>query len=139
MNANTTKKTVKPTGKITDRIKTFEDACKSLKLDPVKSLPYKTPKTKREKAINDLTRLDIIVEALQEGWQPNWNDHNERKWRPWFSHSEGSGFGFSYSAYGAWSTCTYCGSRLCLPTEELADYFGEQFIEIHNRILTNKY
>lgn len=128
----TTKKT------IIERVKSFEDACNLLGEDPKEILPYKEATTKRQHAINDLTMLDVIAESLQENWIADWDNHNQPKWRPYFE--KGSwGFGFSVALYGCRVTFASVGSRLSFPTEEIAKYFGTQFIEIHNRLLSNKY
>lgn len=124
--------------KITEIVKTFEDACINRGYHPETILPYKCPKNKREYAMNDYARLDIIAEALQQDFVFDWSDSNQRKWRVWFEHSS-SGFGFSFTHYVYSYSVTTVGSRLCMPTEELAIYFGKQFIEIHNRLLTNNY
>ena len=68
--------------KITDRVKSFENACEIIGEDPEDVLPYKYPKNKRQHALNDYARLDVIAEALQQEYQANWADGNEYKWRP---------------------------------------------------------
>lgn len=125
--------------KITDRIKSFEDACAEIGEDPIELLPYKNPKTKRQFAANDAMRLDVIAEALRGDFEADWSNSIQRKWRCWFEHNGTTGFGFSGSGCDYSVTFTRVGSRLCMPTEELSNYFGTQFIEIHNRLLTNKY
>jgi hypothetical protein len=117
-----------------DRIETILDAVAELKLDPGKALPYRKPTTDLEKATNAFVKLNIIAEALREGWRPDWKNGNQKKWFPHFEHGS-SGFGFSHSYYHYDYARTAVGSRLCFPTEELAAYFGTQFIDIHNEIL----
>lgn len=119
--------------KITDRLKTWEDACEIAGIDPIKSLPYQSPKNDFEEAINATAQLFIIIDLLCEGWKPNWENSNQYKWYPYFKYTD-SGFGFSDSAY--WSGGTSVGSRLVLPTSELASYAGTQFIEIYKKFLT---
>jgi hypothetical protein len=120
-------------GKIIDRIKTFEDACHELGIDP--DNVEHSYDSEDEFAYK---KLKLIAKVLNEGWEPNWNDRNERKWWPWFKWSSGSGFGFSHSNCAYVITLTSVGSRLCLKTEELANYFGRQFIEIHRDLFTIK-
>lgn len=114
---------------VTDRIKTFEDACLELDVDPgantfsigtLDEVAYK--------------KLKVVAQALNEGWKPNWKDSNERKWCPYFSLS--SGFGFSDSVYGYICTVTGVGSRLCFKNEALARYAGTQFLELYKDFLT---
>ena len=118
---------------MTEKIKTFEDACEALQIKAsvpeVAALPEK-----HQKAIIALYKLVIITEALNEGWQPNWNDRNETKWQPWFeiaaSEEKPSGFGFSsYDAVG-WCTFTLCGSRLCFKSQTLCKYAMKQFEQL---------
>jgi hypothetical protein len=119
--------------KITDRVKTFEDAYMEADNATKKEYDLSTGGTEDEVAYR---QLKLIARVLRGDWKPNWNDSNEKKWFPWFQWSSGSGFGFSGSICAYVSTVTYVGSRLCFPTKELSDYFGEQFIEIHRKLLT---
>jgi len=85
-------------------IKSYEDACKKLQLDP-NALPDVSmlPEEFRKAVINSY-KLFIIYKAINNGWTPNWNDSSEWKYYPWFwveaSAALSSGFGFSYSTYG---------------------------------------
>lgn len=116
---------------ITDRVKSFEDACQvlgiSTNVPEVKGLPRK-----HQKAIIANYKLIVIAEALNEGWKPNWQDSDEYKYYPWFDMSNPAGVGFSY-AYNTASTATAnVGSRLCLKNRELAIYFGQTFTDLFN-------
>jgi hypothetical protein len=72
-------------------------------------------------------KLKIIAKAINEGWQPDWNDRSQEKWFPVFNLS--SGFGFSIS------DCHYSiadvGSRLCFESEKKSNYAATQFIDIY--------
>jgi hypothetical protein len=89
--------------KITDRIKTWEDVCKFLSIDPIGSLPFvpETNPPKAEGSANAYFKLCKIIEVLNEGWEPNWDNSGERKYYPWFDMeaTAGSGFGLSYDDY----------------------------------------
>lgn len=125
---------------IIERDITFEDICKERGDTPEEILPYKTPKNKRQFAANDLARLDYIAEFLQQGFIPDYSNENEKKWFPYFEYNnKKAGFGFSDSLCVGSGADSTCGSRLALKNKETSDYFGTQFIEIHNRLLTNKY
>jgi len=117
--------------KITDRIKTFEDAC--AEIGPFPSSIFNEFDTSDETAYK---KLKIVIKALNEGWVPDWNDTNQKKWYPWFSLT--SGFGFSGSLYFCTITCAGVGSRLCFKNEELATYAGTQFIDLYEQFLTLK-
>ena len=118
-----------------NKIKTFEDACKALKLSP-KALPDVSGlPEKHRNALIAHYKLVIIAEALNEGWQPNWNDSDEYKYYPWFeikaNKKKPAGFGFSYTHYDFWSTHTTVGSRLCFKSRELSDYAAKQFEKLY--------
>lgn len=116
---------------ITDRVKSFEDACQvlgiSTNVPEVKGLPRK-----HQKAIIANYKLIVIAEALNEGWKPNWQDSDEYKYYPWFDMSNPAGVGFSYTSFAASFTAASIGSRLCLKNRELAIYFGQTFTDLFN-------
>ena len=116
---------------ITDRVKSFEDACQvlgiSTNVPEVKGLPRK-----HQKAIIANYKLIIIAEALNEGWKPNWQDSDEYKYYPWFDMSNPAGVGFSLTLHAASRTYAHVGSRLCLKNRELAIYFGQTFTDLFN-------
>jgi hypothetical protein len=115
--------------KIIDRVKSFEDACAELGINPEDL--FDPIDTSDEIAYK---KIKIIARALNDGWIPNWNNTNQYKWFPWFNLS--SGFGFSGSGYGYARTTTVVGSRLCFKSEELANYAGKQFTNIYKDFLT---
>lgn len=119
--------------KITDRIKTFEDACNEAGVTTFDV--FSTSDSPDEVAYK---KLKLIIKVLNEGWEPNWNDSNEQKWWPYFEWSSGSGFDFSASNFAYDCAFTAVGSRLCFKTRELAQYAGSQFIEIYRDFLTIK-
>lgn len=116
---------------ITDRVKSFEDACQvlgiSTNVPEVKGLPRK-----HQKAIIANYKLIVIAEALNEGWKPNWQDSDEYKYYPWFDMSNPAGVGYSYANITASTTTANIGSRLCLKNRELAIYFGQTFTDLFN-------
>jgi len=118
-----------------DKIKTFEDACAALNLKPELLPDVSALSEKHRKALTAHYKLIIVAEALNEGWQPNWNDSDEYKYFPWFeieaNDENPSGFGFSRTFYVRWRAGTAVGSRLCFKTRELAEYAGKQFSELY--------
>lgn len=116
---------------ITDRVKSFEDACQvlgiSTNVPEVKGLPRK-----HQKAIIANYKLIVIAEALNEGWKPNWQDSDEYKYYPWFDMSNPAGVGCSHTGNTASYTSASFGSRLCLKNRELAIYFGQTFTDLFN-------
>ncbi len=143
---------------ITERIKTFEDACNALGDKHPFVMQFNCIKGNR-KTVNTFEdvvaylKLRIIVAALNEGWEPKF-EKGELRYYPWFylytkeqydelddeekgrcvlrsGYSTNSHYGFvSCGAYNdASHSFTYFGSRLAFRTRELAAYAGRQFIE----------
>jgi hypothetical protein len=110
-------------------IKTFEDACQALELDP-SGILYEND-TPDETAYK---KLKIIIRAINQGWVPDWENTNQEKWWPWFNLS--SGFGFSLSYFGYDFSSTIVGSRLCFETKKKSDYTANQFIDLYRNFLT---
>lgn len=119
--------------KVTERIKTYEDACAELGITPIDERTLlNNGFTKDEIAYR---KIKTITKALNEGWEPDWNDEGQKKWIPSFYPNSSSGFVF-YDAYCSYSHADAGnGLRLCFKTRALAEYAGKQFIEIWNKIL----
>lgn len=115
--------------------KTFEEACTSKGYDPAAILPVVVlfPE-KHQKAIIAYSKLIIVSEAINEGWEPDWNDGNEYKYLPWFDmeveKNNTSGFRFYVTTCDYSATLTTGGSRLCFKTSKLAQYAGKQFLDL---------
>ena len=143
---------------VTERIKTFEDACRELgdKHPYVQDyLNIDNGKVSISPDILTYLKLRIICAALNEGWEPKFTE-DEWRYYPWFYlytqqeldnmddeekqerhmigtgdyETEYCGFGFAYSAYAPSGASARIGSRLCLKNSELATYCGKQFIKI---------
>ncbi|MEO2052672.1 MAG: hypothetical protein ABGX00_12990 [Allomuricauda sp.] len=118
-------------------IRTFQDACIVLKLNSQLVIPEfsQFPK-KYQKAIEAYAKLVIIVEALNEGWHPDWNDEKEKKYEPLFVMDNYFDKGFYLLASDDYNkTISVCGSRLCYRTEKLCKYAAEQFTELYKDFL----
>lgn len=121
---------------VTDRIKTWADVAAEKGMDPSGCLPYPEPKNNRERAINAFFKLDIIAELLREGVTLDWTNSNQKKWFAWFNeYTPGAGFRFYAAAYDWAYTDARGGARLCVDTQEKANFFGRQFIDIWNDYL----
>lgn len=121
---------------ITERVKSFEDACAEL---GIKSKNFFSGCVCDEltesdvKAIVAYAQLIIIARALNGVWKPNWEDANEYKYWPYFNMQSGVGFSFVGCAY--WFAATAVGSRLCFKSREVALYAGKQFEELYKDYL----
>lgn len=119
------------------KIKTYEDACKVLKVDP-KNLPgvSKLPKHERQHIINSV-KLSRIVRALNtdhstgKAWEPNWHDTTQPKYFIWnsvkASKKNPGGTAFSYSYYFSWYTNAIVSSRLSLQSSDRVMHLNEHF------------
>jgi len=123
--------------KTKEKIKTFEDACKVLKLDAKKVIPdFSCYPKKDKKAMEAHAKLIIIVKASNKiennnkEWTPDWSNYDEYKYEPYF-YLKGGSSGFRYNGYGLWYSGTSVGSRLCFKTRELAEYIANQFIDLY--------
>lgn len=143
---------------ITERIKTFEDACRELGESHPAVVEWNFLKeVSKENDVIAFLKLRIITAALNEDWKPDWKNENEYKYYPWFilyteeeysrlddddkerccrvvgrsNNNACASGGLVYAgAYGASSSSsTYSGSRLAFKTRELALFAGKQFIE----------
>jgi hypothetical protein len=143
---------------VTERIKTFDDACNALGDEHPLVTQYRLTAAayKGDPMTEDFIaylKLRIIVAALNEGWEPKFTE-DEYRYFPWFYFytkeeydklddkekgrcvlRSGSltysscGFVFCSAAFDASYSYTYYGSRLAFRTRELAAYAGRQFIE----------
>lgn len=139
---------------VRDRIKTFEDAMMALGEEH----PLVREWHLGENLSPDLEaylQLRVIVAALNEGWEPQFTEDEERYY-PWhwlytrkeIDNMEASelkernmvstekyqtdyaGFAFADSYYAPSDSNTDIGSRLCLKSDALAEYCGKQFTDI---------
>ena len=112
-------------------IKSFEDACAKLALDPSTLPEVSLLPEEMRKAIVNVYKLFVIFKAINNGWIPNWNDSNQHKYFPWFriqaSPALSSGFGFSGSYCSYVDSISCVGSRLCTDSPEKAIYIAETF------------
>ena len=145
---------------IKERVKTFEDACNALGEENQFVKAYREWMRVGYVECKDITaylKLRIIAFALNEGWEPLLTEEHTR-WYPWFRLWTGEELadksekwkadnnlwrfgGRSRSASRCGLAAAHSGSawpyssahssaRLAVKSEELAEYFGNQFIDI---------
>jgi hypothetical protein len=119
LTADQVAKVKKHTDKITDRIKTFQDACEVL--------GYAIPRS-----MHVVDKLKVIAEALNEDWKPDWQNSNQYKYVPYFIYN---GMAFVFYFYSHWYSCASVGSRLCFKSAELDEYCAKQFQDLYNEFL----
>ena len=109
------------------QIKTYEDALRVLGREDFSRENLYPREIARRK-------LEIITEALNEGWKPNFNDIKQSKWYCCFTWSH-KGICFSLSHISPTRANADFGIHLCLKSKELADYIGEQFKYLFEEML----
>jgi hypothetical protein len=119
-----------------EQLKTFEDACAVLGLDPEQVIPDFSRYPERDRnAMVAHAKLVIITRAANkltnsgEEWEPNWNNLKWDKYFPWFEMGGSSGFRFN--GYDGWGSYSSVGSRLCFITRHTAEYVGKQFVDLY--------
>jgi hypothetical protein len=121
--------------KITDRVKTFSDACSVLGVNPdhlaFEGIPGELQKD--EQSIRAYAMLILVARSLNEGWKPDWTNHSQYKYYPWFTMESGSGLAYNDCAYRC--SGSGVGSRLCFKSRELAEYAGKQFRDLYNQYM----
>lgn len=127
---------------ITDRVKTYEDACKVLGVEPINEQNAKAQGFRSDEIAR--RKLETIAAALNEGWKPDWNNTDQYKYYPYFyiqENAKGKGSA-GLSCANAYNTATYTyahfGSRLCFYASRLARYAGNQFTDLYEQILIEK-
>lgn len=155
---------------ITERVKTFEDACKELGEDHKLVQQFRAAEgTPLMDSIDVVAyfKLRIITAALNEGWEPQFTEDEER-WYPyltlWFEGelddksdewkdernlqvpvvvggaNNGANVGVSAlnSYYVVSISYPYCGSALVFRKSEIARFAGQQFTELWANYYTGK-
>lgn len=127
---------------ITDRVKTYEDACKVLGVEPINEQNAKAQGFRPDEIAR--RKLETIAAALNEGWKPDWNNTDQYKYYPYFYIQENAkgkgsaGLSCALANSAASNTSAYIGSRLCFYASRLARYSGNQFTDLYEQILIEK-
>lgn len=127
---------------ITDRVKTYEDACKVLGVEPINEQNAKAQGFRSDEIAR--RKLETIAAALNEGWKPDWNNTDQYKYYPYFYIQENAkgkgsaGLSYALTSYAATNTFAYFGSRLCFYASRLARYASNQFTDLYEQILIEK-
>ena len=115
---------------ITDRVKTYADACAVLGIkETLPNVGGLRPKDRP--SVTAYYKLIVIAQALNEGWEPDWTNEDQEKWFPWFyfDREKNKIAGFASAGTNRAPTYTHAsiGSRLCFKTEALCAYAARQF------------
>lgn len=125
--------------KITDRVKTYEDACAVLGIDPHTSMPDTSDCPKEDRrAYIAFHKLVVITRVLNEGWRPDWSNTSQPKWFNWWYTNGNAGLACANSNFAPSLATAHFGSRLCFKSEALADYAAETFKGLYEEYLMFK-
>lgn len=122
------------------KIESFEKGCEIMGYDPAMLPDIAMLPAIHQKAIISGYKLFVISEASWkgDGLAIDWNS-NQDKWGCWFymkkDKSNPSGFRFNAASYGISVTFTTGGSRLCYPSDEDAEYHGNQHLELYRDLM----
>ena len=122
---------------ITEKIKTFEDACLELRI-PVQEISVNDSVSDIGRSLNAFYQLCIIVRALNEGWTPDWEHPTQMRWFNWFYDGAKAGLAFSITYYSHTLTISNVGELLSFKNKKLADYAAVQFKSIYHEYLLIK-
>ena len=143
---------------ITERVKTFEDACRVLgdTHQFVSEWSVVSEITNISPDLRAFFKLRIICAALNEGWEPRFTE-DEWRYYPWlllwteeelsekseewktdrhlistgdYQTEDYAGLACAYSTVAPSPANACIGSRLCLKSDTLAAYCGRQFISL---------
>lgn len=127
---------------ITDRVKSYTDACNVLGIEPMNEQDMKEQGYRPDEIAR--RKLETITEALNEGWKPDWNNTEQCKYYPYFYIRENAkakgnaGLAFATTSNAASLTYALIGSRLCFHDRDTARYAGNTFTELYEQILIEK-
>lgn len=129
-------------GKLVDRIKTFEDVCEEVGVNPsnfdIPEIEDGSSSSYRAARIVCETRLMLIAKVFNEGWVADLSDTSQYKYWPYFNvfkdKKQPSGVGLSYNVYGYGHSSSYLGVRLYFKDSDTAKHVGNLFIDEYIRL-----
>ena len=111
-------------------IKSYEDACKVLGIQPISENAVATFPKEDRKSMLAYHKLTIIARAINGGWKPDWNDRTQYKYYPVFYY-ENAGLASANTNNTASYTYAHFGSRLCFQTEAMSEYAAATFADLY--------
>ena len=90
---------------------------------------------KRIEARLALNKLVSMAEAWnkEDGFVPDFSNWEQEKWFPWFRYDEDIAK-FVYEVTNHTDANGSFGTRICFKTSKRAKQFGEQFIDLYNKV-----
>lgn len=119
--------------KITDRVKSYQDACRETGETPIDENALRAVGVPDDEIVYKM--LKTITRALNQKWRANYSDGNQKKWYPYFDTLSSSGFAFDDTNCYDSGPVAGLASRLCFESDELATYAGNQFLDLYKRLI----
>lgn len=112
------------------KIKSYEAACKALGLKPISDEVFNAFQKEDRKTMAAYHKLAVITRAINEGWQPDWSNRDERKYEP-YMYTNNAGLASAYASPAPSAAYASLGSRLCFRDYERATFAVETFGKLY--------
>lgn len=112
---------------IKDRVTDYESACRELGLEPLTEADFGILHKNQRKRYFNRHVLTVVIEALNEDWKPDFQNHSEYKYYN-YPYTDGKG-GFAFDCDYYNRICD-AGSDLYYKSRELAEY-GQTILKQH--------
>lgn len=118
-------------------VKTYEEACQVVGTDPVALPDVSMLPAKHRKSVIAYIKLVTIIEALNEGWVPDFGKASQNKYFPFFvtQRQMNGDVNIVYKDHFESNGYVDINSRLFLRTIQLARYVGQNFSELYHEYL----
>ena len=111
-------------------IKSYADACKALGIQPLADEAFAAlPKAEREN-IKAYHQLTVITRAINDGWEPDFTNREQRKYEP-YAYTNTAGLAYASTHYAPSYTAAVIGSRLCFPDYDRAAFAVKTFNDLY--------
>ena len=116
-----------PECKITDpfQLKTWDDVCNFHGVREEDILPCLDPKTKLDRTLNAIVKINYISLALNSTWVPDFENSSQLKYYVYFQKVSGS-----WRVIGAFCDVAIVGSGFYFENKEKALHAGKTFLDI---------
>lgn len=112
------------------KIKSYEAACKALGLKPISDEVFNAFQKEDRKTMAAYHKLAVITRAINEGWQPDWSNHDERKYEP-YMYTNNAGLACANANNATSDAYSDIGSRLCFRDNERVTFAVKTFGELY--------
>lgn len=121
-------------------IKTLEDACADRGVSSADVTPYPEPVNDFQKAVNTFAHSVIVIEAINGGEVPDYDNPDQDKIEIWWDMrgQSAGGPGFSFLVVRYAYSFSNVGARLVFLDRDRARYFASQFKHLFEGFMVKK-